>query len=319
MKLSEKIIKLRKEKGLSQEEFGNEINVSRQAVSKWENDESKPDIDKIQEIVKKFNVTYEYLLDDEVKNIEQISEPNKKHKGKIVLKVIIAILIIYLLICIYKFIAFYRFYLIANSFSEENYYMSENFKAYNEFNGNFTANYDTKKVGNKLIQKSYNINWNDDQVKNTPIMEAYDITYTDFDEKISYKLWYDKETDMYVYYDNVNHTRSDEVDIIFEKNNIIRENTLSNIPSNFKDILLASINPMYYYVSIIKNEYRISWPGEANSRIILNNDCLVKYIDTKSKYDGNTSVSYSYDYVQDHFKEIENPIEKYEGKILYDE
>ena len=32
MKLSEKLIKLRKEKGLSQEEFGNQINVSRQAV-----------------------------------------------------------------------------------------------------------------------------------------------------------------------------------------------------------------------------------------------------------------------------------------------
>ena len=36
MKLSEKLIKLRKEKGLSQEEFGEAINVSRQAVSKWE-------------------------------------------------------------------------------------------------------------------------------------------------------------------------------------------------------------------------------------------------------------------------------------------
>lgn len=46
MKFGEKIIKLRKEKGLSQEEFGDKINVSRQAVSKWENGETKPDTDK---------------------------------------------------------------------------------------------------------------------------------------------------------------------------------------------------------------------------------------------------------------------------------
>ena len=77
MKLSEKIIKLRKEQGLSQEEFGNEIHVSRQAVSKWENDESKPDTDKIQEIVRKFGVSYEYLLNDEVETKENSDKQNE--------------------------------------------------------------------------------------------------------------------------------------------------------------------------------------------------------------------------------------------------
>ena len=76
MKLSEKIIKLRKEKGLSQEEFGDKINVSRQAVSKWENDETKPDIDKIQEIVKKFDVSFEYLLNDEIEVFAKENHPN---------------------------------------------------------------------------------------------------------------------------------------------------------------------------------------------------------------------------------------------------
>ena len=102
MKLSEKLIKLRKEKGLSQEEFGNEVNVSRQAVSKWENEESKPDIDKIQEIGKKFNISYDYLLNDEIETMEEIPKKEcKKYKGKVVLKVILVILLIYLLICIY--------------------------------------------------------------------------------------------------------------------------------------------------------------------------------------------------------------------------
>ena len=126
MKLSEKLIKLRKEKGLSQEEFGNEINVSRQAVSKWENEEAKPDTDKIQEIVKKFNVSYEYLLNDEIESMDvnpkNETKTKKKRKG---LKIVLIILLIYLLVCTYKFIAFSKFYLVAKSFDEENYSISE--------------------------------------------------------------------------------------------------------------------------------------------------------------------------------------------------
>ena len=70
----EKIIKLRKEKGLSQEEFGNAINVSRQAISKWESEQTKPDIDKLKEIAKFFDVSYDYLLNDEIDNIEKDEE-----------------------------------------------------------------------------------------------------------------------------------------------------------------------------------------------------------------------------------------------------
>lgn len=321
MKLSEKLIKLRKEKGLSQEEFGNEINVSRQAVSKWENEESKPDIDKIQEIVKKFNISYEYLLNDEIETMEEISKKEcKKHKGKIVLKVLLAILVIYLLICVYKFIAFYRFYLVANSFSEENYWMDEEFRASNEFNGNFKVNFYTEKVGNKVIKKSYNMKWENEETKNMQVMDIYGIDYTDLEQKISYHLYRDNESDMYIYYDNASHTREDEIDSLFNLHtNDIRDNTLSNIPSDFKTIFLDAINPMYYYVSIINNEYRAIWPGQADLRIKLNNDCLIQSLDMRSKYEGNTSVNYNYDYVQDHFKEIEDPLETYKDKIIYEE
>ena len=87
----------------------------------------KPDFSKIREIVKKFNVNYDYLLNDEIElkeDSKNISDNNdKKTRYKIILKVIFIIFLLYLLICVYKFIAFYRFYLIANSFSEENYLM----------------------------------------------------------------------------------------------------------------------------------------------------------------------------------------------------
>lgn len=65
MILSEKIMELRKRNGLSQEEFGAEIGVSRQAVSKWEMAQSTPDLNKIMAISEFFGVPTDFLLKDE--------------------------------------------------------------------------------------------------------------------------------------------------------------------------------------------------------------------------------------------------------------
>lgn len=73
MKLCDKIAKLRKRKGLSQEELANELEVSRQSVFKWESGENTPDLEKIKKLAKLFNVSFDVLLDDE-KDIEEIKE-----------------------------------------------------------------------------------------------------------------------------------------------------------------------------------------------------------------------------------------------------
>ena len=65
MILSEKITELRKKNGLSQEEFGAEIGVSRQAVSKWEMAQATPDLNKIMKISDFFGVPTDFLLKDE--------------------------------------------------------------------------------------------------------------------------------------------------------------------------------------------------------------------------------------------------------------
>jgi len=44
MNFSDKLQKLRKQKGLSQEELAEECGVSRQAISKWESDQSMPEL-----------------------------------------------------------------------------------------------------------------------------------------------------------------------------------------------------------------------------------------------------------------------------------
>ena len=71
MKLAKKLFELRKEKGWSQEKLAEQINVSRQSISKWESGQVLPEIEKIIEISKIFQVTTDYLLLDE--SIEKVS------------------------------------------------------------------------------------------------------------------------------------------------------------------------------------------------------------------------------------------------------
>lgn len=62
MTLGEKIYRLRTQQGLSQEIFGEKLGVSRQSVSKWETDQSVPELDKIVAISELFEVSTDYLL-----------------------------------------------------------------------------------------------------------------------------------------------------------------------------------------------------------------------------------------------------------------
>ena len=70
MILADKIIRLRKKNGWSQEEFEDKMNVSRQAVSKWESAQSIPDLEKILQLGTLFGVTTDYLLKDEIEDEE---------------------------------------------------------------------------------------------------------------------------------------------------------------------------------------------------------------------------------------------------------
>ena len=65
MKLSEKIKALRKGAGLSQEEFGARLNVSRQAITKWESGEGLPDIGNLIALSRMFKLSLDDLLSEE--------------------------------------------------------------------------------------------------------------------------------------------------------------------------------------------------------------------------------------------------------------
>lgn len=62
MEFAEKLIILRKGRELTQEQLAEQLNVSRQSVSKWESGQVIPEVEKIVELSKTFNVTLDYLL-----------------------------------------------------------------------------------------------------------------------------------------------------------------------------------------------------------------------------------------------------------------
>jgi len=69
MKFNEKLKEYRKIFGLSQEKLAEKLNVSRQVITKWENDIGLPEISNLKCVAKLFGVSVDYLLDEE-RNIE---------------------------------------------------------------------------------------------------------------------------------------------------------------------------------------------------------------------------------------------------------
>lgn len=79
MKFNEKLLMLRKQKGLSQEELGMEMQVSRQTVSKWEAGQSYPDFTRLVMLSDFFDMTLDELVKDiDVQEVRENSLINEK-------------------------------------------------------------------------------------------------------------------------------------------------------------------------------------------------------------------------------------------------
>ena len=72
MSIGEKITMQRKIRGMSQEALANEMDVTRQAVSRWETGDATPDVDKVIQLSKLFGVSTDYLLiDDSARTVRE--------------------------------------------------------------------------------------------------------------------------------------------------------------------------------------------------------------------------------------------------------
>lgn len=110
MKFNEKLIALRKEKGLSQEGLGEKLDVARQTVSKWELGETTPEMDKLIKISEIFEISLDDLMKDT--NVKQKQEINNTNTQKLagmlitIIKVIGVIIIIGIILSIIGLISF---------------------------------------------------------------------------------------------------------------------------------------------------------------------------------------------------------------------
>ena len=82
MSLGQRLIELRKEKKLSQEEVAGKLNVTRQTVSKWETDQSTPDFDKILPLCELYGISTEELITGKKVVIQE--EKQEKTKEEII-------------------------------------------------------------------------------------------------------------------------------------------------------------------------------------------------------------------------------------------
>ena len=81
MTIGEKITKLRKDQNLTQEQLAEILNVSRQSVSKWEQNITYPDTDKLIRMGKLFNCSLDFLLKDEIERMD-INVVSANEEGK---------------------------------------------------------------------------------------------------------------------------------------------------------------------------------------------------------------------------------------------
>ena len=81
--LSENLKRIRKDNNLSQEQLAEKLGVSRQSVSKWENGEAYPEMDKVLQLCKMFNLNIDELLNQDIKdktlsNLEEVKSRGAK-------------------------------------------------------------------------------------------------------------------------------------------------------------------------------------------------------------------------------------------------
>lgn len=125
MEFNNRLYQLRKQKGFSQEELANRLNVSRQTVSKWEVGDSTPDMEKLVAISDLFDVSLDMLVTgketpapdaapakSELVNViqEKVLTPDNKKKAKSALKIAGIIAGAVLLIDIISMIVFFALY-----------------------------------------------------------------------------------------------------------------------------------------------------------------------------------------------------------------
>lgn len=175
MKFNEKLIDLRKKAGLSQEELGYKLNVTRQTVSKWELAQTTPEMDKLKEISKIFNVSVDELINESetqevskpiVEEKAPDNRPNNKQSGR---EKFIKILLVVVLIVVLALIAIKVYEIASNKWEEiqqqnakeqerEDKFYDTIFDTFDNINQSTDEISDNFENGHQSIEDNYNEN-----------------------------------------------------------------------------------------------------------------------------------------------------------------
>lgn len=88
MKLGDNILKLRKQRGLSQEELGELTSVTRQTISNWELGETTPNPEQLKLLSNALNISIDELLDNEIKGELMKKVSNTEQLAGIIIKML---------------------------------------------------------------------------------------------------------------------------------------------------------------------------------------------------------------------------------------
>lgn len=100
MILGKKILELRKKSGLSQEQLGDMVNVTRQTISNWELGETAPNPEQLKLLSKALNISIDELLDNDIQNVVVEKVSNTEKLSGLVLKILKFLGIIFIIVLI---------------------------------------------------------------------------------------------------------------------------------------------------------------------------------------------------------------------------
>lgn len=109
MEIGNKILNLRKQKNLSQEQLAEQMGVARQTISKWELGETSPDLNQAKQLSQIFKVSLDELTNNDIKDVLTAKMSNTEKLAGIIikiLKVIGLLFIVYIAFMIFMFVLF---------------------------------------------------------------------------------------------------------------------------------------------------------------------------------------------------------------------
>ena len=112
MEIGNKILELRKKENLSQEQLAEKINVTRQTISKWELNETTPDIKQAKELSKLFKISLDELTENDMTTLVMQKVSNTEKLAGLVLKVSKWLGVCFLVILVIDIISFIIFMFI---------------------------------------------------------------------------------------------------------------------------------------------------------------------------------------------------------------